>query len=150
MYNYIDKMEIFSVTTDDDYEKAMKFNEKYKKEIGDIEKIFQENLNKYEYNKFLDIINDDDINTEDNDVEIIDNYKPENTIKEYISISMIKSKNNQNSNLYDIILFIPTEDNETKNKINEYVNINNKELLKNIIYGSHGLYEFVNNMDEEI
>lgn len=148
MYNYIDKMKIFSVNTDDDHEKAIKFNEKYKKEIGDIEKIFQENLNKYEYNKFLDIINDDDVNTEDNDVEIIDNYKPENTIKEYISISMIKSKNNQNSNLYDIILFIPTEDNEIKNKINEYVNINNKELLKNIIYGSHDLYEFVNNMDE--
>lgn len=133
-------------------EKAIEFDNKNKKEIEEIKNIFLENLNEYEKNRFLDIINENEMCNiaQNNEVQIIEKYNEIDTIKEYITISMINSINNKNYNLYDIILFIPTNSDIIKTKINEYIYKNNKELIKNIIYGSLDLYKFVSNIDEEM
>jgi hypothetical protein len=127
-------------------EKAIDFNEINKKEIEDIKNIFLDNLNEFEKNKFINIINAKTINEKiKKDIQIIDDYNPEKSIKEYISISMINSKN---EDLYDIILFIPTDDDNVKTKINEYINKNNNELINNIIYGSISLYKKAKEIEE--
>lgn len=149
MDNYMD-IDILSVT-ENYIEKAIEFNESNKKEIEEIKKVFLKNLDEIEKNKFIEIINDSDYikNENEKNIQIIDNYNFENTIKECITISMINS-NNEDSDLYKIILFIPTNNINIKEKINEYIKNNNKKLLKYIIYGSLDKYKIVNNIEEEI
>lgn len=151
MDNYINT-DIYPVSKEY-IERAIEFNEINKKRIEDIKNIFLENLNEYEKKKIMNIINAKTIDEKNKkkDIQIIDNYNPENTIKEYISISMIKTKNNRssrNSDLYDIILFIPTVDDKVKSKIDEYINENNNELINDIIYGSISLYKNPKNIEE--
>lgn len=148
MYNYIDRS-IFSITQDY-IKKAIEFNESNKKEIEEIKNIFLKNLDEHEKNIFLEIINNNDYIEKENgkDIQIIDDYNSENTIKEYITISMINSNKNEEPDLYNIILFIPTNNKDIKDKINEYIKNNNKELIKYIIYGSLDNYKFVNNIIE--
>lgn len=137
MDNYIN-IDIYPIS-EQYIEKAIDFNEINKKEIEDIKNIFLNNLNEFEKKNIINIINSKTINEKiKEDIQIIDDYNPEKTIKEYISISMINSKN---EDLYDIILFIPTEDDNVKTKINEYMNKNNNKLINNIIYGSISLYK---------
>lgn len=138
MDNYIN-IDIYPIS-EEYIERAIEFNEINKKEIEDIKNIFLDNLNEYEKKKIMNIINAKTINEKikKEDIQIIDDYNPENIIKEYISISMINSKNDD---LYDIILFIPTADDNLKSKINEYINENNNELINDIIYGSISLYK---------
>ena len=148
MDNYIN-IDIYPVS-EEYIEKAIEFNEINKKEIENIKNIFLDNLNEYEKKKIMNIINAKTINEKikKEDIQIIDDYNPENTIKEYISISMINSKNNKNDDLYDIILFIPTADDNVKSKINEYINENNNELINDIIYGSISLYKNPKDIEE--
>lgn len=148
MDNYIN-IDIYPVS-EEYIERAIEFNEINKKEIEDIKNIFLDNLNEYEKKKIMNIINAKTINEKikKEDIQIIDDYNPENTIKEYISISMINSKNNKNDDLYDIILFIPTADDNVKSKINEYINENNNELINDIIYGSISLYKNPKDIEE--
>lgn len=147
MDNYIN-IDIYPVS-EEYIEKAIEFNEINKKEIENIKNIFLDNLNEYEKKKIMNIINAKTINEKikKEDIQIIDDYNPENTIKEYISISMINSKNNKNDD-YDIILFIPTADDNVKSKINEYINENNNELINDIIYGSISLYKNPKDIEE--
>lgn len=135
-------VDILSVT-EDYIEKAMEFEDKNKKEIEEIKNIFLKNLDKYEKNKFIDIINYGKI--EEDNIQIINDYKIETTIKEYVTISMIRDEKYKT---YDIILFIPINNDNIKKAINKYVNENNKDLNKNIIYGSIDLYKIENNIDE--
>lgn len=139
-------VKIFPIN-EDYIEQAMSFNEINKKEIEEIKNIFLKNLDKYEKNKFIEIINHDDSyeKREGDDIQIIDNYIIEDTIKEYITISMIESKTQGN---YDIILFIPTDNDNIRSKINEYIENNNKELINNIIYGSIELYKNPDNIED--
>lgn len=150
MDNYID-VDILSVT-EDYIEKAIEFNESNKKEIEEIKNIFLKSLDENEKIEFIEIINDSDYikNENEKDIQIIDNYNFENTIKECITISMINSNNNEDADLYKIILFIPTNNINIKEKITEYIKNNNKKLLKYIIYGSLDKYKIVNNIEEEI
>lgn len=143
MYNYRN-IDIYPVS-EQYIEKAIDFNEINKKEIEDIKNIFLDNLNEFEKKIFINIINAKTINEKIKDIQIIDDYNPEKTIKEYVSISMINSKN---EDLYDIILFIPTDDDNVKTKINEYINKNNNELINNIIYGSISLYKNPKEIEE--
>lgn len=147
MDNYIN-IDIYPIS-EEYIEKAIEFNEINKKEIENIKNIFLDNLNEYEKKKIMNIINAKTINEKikKEDIQIIDDYNPENTIKEYISISMINSKNNKNDD-YDIILFIPTADDNVKSKINEYINENNNELINDIIYGSISLYKNPKDIEE--
>jgi hypothetical protein len=145
MYNNI-TYDILPVSKDY-IENAIDFDKVNKKEIEEIKNIFLKNLDKHNKNKFINLINYDNYESEKNeDIQILSDYKIENTIKEYVTISMIKSEKN---NKHNIILFIPTNDDNIKTKINEYLNKKNKELIKNIIYGDIDLYKNPNNIDEE-
>lgn len=147
----MDNQYIFPVS-EEFFEKAIEFNQNNKKQIEEIKNIFLENLNEYEKNNLKKIINNNNYNKNENneDIQIIDDYNIENTIKEYISISMIRTKNNRSSDLYDIILFIPTDDDNVKSKINEYVNKNNKEFINDIIYGTINIYRIPSDIEEII
>lgn len=120
-------------------EEALKFNERNEKIIKEIKDIFYVSLEEDEKNVFLNIINKD---KNDNINENIKN----NIIKKYVSISMIKSEKN---NSHDIILFIPTENENIKKRIEEHIIKNNcNELLSKILYGSP--YSYSNHENEDL
>lgn len=138
--------------TENYFDYAIKFDSKYNNIIEEIKNIYYDNLNNKEKNLFLNIIENayDDENDEyQEDVQIINNIsKDENLkefIKEYISISMIKNNENVEDNFDDekfkIILFIPTEIDNIKEKIIKYIEESkSKNILDNILFGSLDYY----------
>lgn len=109
--------------------------------IEDIKNIFYKNLEENEKNIFIDIDNEfiNELNNkefsdeEDFNVELI--HDKEKSIKERILISMIKSRNKNNS--YEIVLFVPSENDNVKYNIEKYINNKGfKDMSSKIIYGN--------------
>lgn len=128
-----------NLSIDEHEEELLKFNKKYSDLIEEVKNIFYINLNDNEKYMFIDIIDDNNYYEEEN-IEIIDNISKEEIveelIKEYISISMIKTNNNSK-----IILFIPTENVEIKKKVIDHIKKRHKEeILPNIIFGDLDFY----------
>lgn len=161
MYNYrkYDKIYPLSLNIMDEHNNFMKifeqkiediFNINYEilnKIIEKIKELFFNNLDYYEKNKILEFTeiksNDDEEINED--VQIIENYNSENIIKEYVSISMVKVTNCEydiilNDDNFNIIIFVPTENEKIKEKIKEYISTTYSILLNRIIYGTIELY----------
>lgn len=136
-----------NLSIDEHEEELLKFNKKYSDLIEEVKNIFYINLNDNEKYMFIDIIDDNNYYEEENEkqyeeenIEIIDNISKEEIveelIKEYISISMIKTNNNSK-----IILFIPTENVEIKKKVIDHIKKRHKEeILPNIIFGDLDFY----------
>lgn len=130
---------------------AKKFDSEYNNEIEEIKNIFYLNLDNYEKEVFLDILNgsnhEDD--SEEEDVQLVDISKEEvleENIKEYVSISMIKT--NDDSNMYNIVLFVPSENENIKKNILEYLNnINKKDMIQMIVFGTLDYYNIDENND---
>lgn len=137
--------------TKDYLECAINFDEKYKNIIEEIKNIYYNNLDDDEKNIFLDIINKNDYDENDDDqedIQTINDISEEEVlkefIKEYISISMIES--NEVNKKHKVILFIPTENNNIKEKVIKYIERNNStELLSYILFGS---LEYYNTEDD--
>lgn len=145
----MEKINIFPVS-EDYIEDAIEFNNVYNKLIEEIKNIFYNNLDCSEKKCFLNIINENDYYDDDDrdvDIQTIDNINKEDIIKEYVSISMIKSKNKEK--LYNVVLFIPTENDNLKKKIIEYI-VNNKfeGILQNIVFGKLNFYSIEEQDDE--
>lgn len=145
----MEKINIFPVS-EDYIEDAIEFNNVYNKLIEEIKNIFYNNLECSEKKCFLNIINENDYYDDDDrdvDIQTIDNINEEDIIKEYVSISMIKSKNKEK--LYNVVLFIPTENDNLKKKIIEYI-VNNKfeGILQNIVFGKLNFYSIEEQDDE--
>lgn len=145
----MEKINIFPVS-EDYIEDAIEFNNVYNKLIEEIKNIFYNNLDCSEKKCFLNIINENDYYDDDDrdvDIQTIDNINEEDIIKEYVSISMIKSKNKEK--LYNVVLFIPTENDNLKKKIIEYI-VNNKfeGILQNIVFGKLNFYSIEEQDDE--
>lgn len=149
----MEKIEIFPVS-EDYIKEAIEFNNVYNKLIEEIKNIFYNNLDCSEKKCFLNIINENDYYDDeykdedrDDDIQTIDNINEENIIKEYVSISMIKLKNEEK--LYNVVLFIPTENDDIKKKIIEYIENNKFEgILQNIVFGKLNFYNIEEQDDE--
>lgn len=147
----MEDINVFPVT-EDYFEHAIKFGSKYNNVIEEIKNIYYDELNDKERVSFLNI-NENDYDDEDHDeedIQIINNIsKGENLkefVKDYVSISMIES--NENNKKYKIVLFIPTENDNTKEKVIKYIEESqSKEILANIIFGSLDYYNIENNDD---
>lgn len=102
-------------------EKAIIFDIQNKYIINKIKDIFLQNIENDEIIEILGISNRD-----------INNYNL-NVVKDYVSISMIKSK----SDSFEIILFIPTKNDIVKKKVLDFINKKEyKYLSSSILFDS--------------